>query len=133
MHDGCHFAFSESISMNWFAGLAMELVCSSYLYWARSHNTAHHPYLQHYEREMHFINQNAVRLHYKQPRMWYHRYQQYYIWPAMSIYGFNDFVYTFDNLPWLYNFPLRKGYISPLYQFGHGMVMFTFVFLAFGV
>jgi len=51
----------------------------------------------------------------------------------MSIYGFNDFVYTFDNLPWLYNFPHRKGYISPLYQFGHGMVMFTFCFLAFGV
>lgn len=65
--------------------------------------------------------------------MWYHRYQHLYIWPAMSIYGFNDFVYTFDNLPWLYNFPLRKGHLSNLYLFGHGCVMMFFLVFGFGV
>jgi len=45
----------------------------------------------------------------------------------MSAYGFNDFRYTFDNLPWLYNFPHRKGYLSDLYWYGHTFVIFVYI------
>lgn len=65
MHDGSHFGFSENVNLNFLASMALEMVCSSQLYWARSHNIAHHPNPEHFEREMHFINQDAVRLHWK--------------------------------------------------------------------
>jgi len=45
----------------------------------------------------------------------------------MSGYGFNDFRGTFDNLPWFYNFPHRKGYISNLDWYGHTFVLFWFI------
>jgi len=56
MHDGGHFSFSDSINLNWIAGLAMEAISSSICYWNRSHNMGHHPYTEHYEREEHFFN-----------------------------------------------------------------------------
>jgi fatty acid desaturase len=50
-HDGSHFGFTDSKRVNWWASVSLELIGSSSLLWARSHNVAHHPYTQQFERE----------------------------------------------------------------------------------
>ena len=45
-HDGSHFGFTDYHIINYLGATTLELLGSSSLAWARSHNAAHHPYTQ---------------------------------------------------------------------------------------
>jgi hypothetical protein len=42
----------------------------------------------------------------------YHRYQHIYIWALYGLTNFGDVFGTFDEMPRMSNYPIRRGYIT---------------------
>ena len=80
MHDGNHQAFSRHRRTNRLAGLTLELLGGSSLFWVDDHNRKHHtaPNVDPFDGD---INYGVLaRVAPSQPwRPWY-RFQQYYMW-----------------------------------------------------
>lgn len=111
MHDGNHSAFSSNKTVNVIAGYALDIVFSSSLVYRRSHNFGHHGCVNHYELDRAFdTSYPLLRLHRLQNRVWFHRYQQFYVWIVYGLVNFSDVIYTFDEMTWMSNYPTRQGH-----------------------
>jgi linoleoyl-CoA desaturase len=80
MHDGNHQAFSRHRRLNWLAGLTLDLLGGSSLFWGQDHNKRHHdaPNVDPFDGDIQYGS--VARVSPAQPwRPWFGA-QQYYMW-----------------------------------------------------
>lgn len=128
MHDGNHFAFSRIKWLNRISGFSLELLGTSAIIWKRSHNFGHHGCVNHLELDRSFdTTYPLIRLHPGLPWHSYHKYQHYY-GPIMFCFAnFGDMFGQFDELYWLSNFPVRRGFISNKCILAWWVVIFYYI------
>lgn len=98
MHDGNHQAFSRNGRTNRLAGLTLDLLGGSSLFWVDDHNRKHHnaPNVDPFDGDIDYGL--IARVAPSQPwRSWY-RFQHYYLW----------FLYSFLPQRWQFYLDLRK-------------------------
>jgi linoleoyl-CoA desaturase len=83
-HDGGHGAYSNRPLVNRLMALSLDLLGGSSYFWARKHNTIHHQFTNITDHDDDIDISFIGRLSPHQPRHWFHRFQQYYLW---LIYG----------------------------------------------
>ena len=84
-HDGGHSAYSERRWINRIMAYTMDLIGASSYVWKHRHNIIHHTYTNITGHDGDVDLGFLGRLTPHQPRLSFHRFQQYYLWP---LYGF---------------------------------------------
>ena len=79
-HDGGHGAYSERRFINRLMALSLDLLGGSSYFWARKHNTIHHQFTNITDHDDDIDISFLGRLSPHQPRLWFHRFQHYYLW-----------------------------------------------------
>jgi linoleoyl-CoA desaturase len=90
MHDGGHKSYSKNKKINQIMAYSSDLIGTSSYNWNIKHNQLHHTYvnINHYDDD---LNVGILaRFSPDQPRLWFHRFQQYYMW----------FLYCFMKFKW---------------------------------
>lgn len=84
-HDGNHKGYSEKGWVNHIMALTLDLIGGSSYVWSCKHNTIHHTFTN-VDGHDDDINLGWLgRLSPEQPRLFFHRFQRFYLWP---LYGF---------------------------------------------
>ncbi|EGR30432.1 linoleoyl- desaturase, putative [Ichthyophthirius multifiliis] len=123
MHDGNHVAFTSNKLISKIAGYTLELTFSSSVVYRRSHDFGHHGCANHYELDRSFDTTfPLIRLHRMQPKLWFHKYQQIYVWFVYGLTNFGDLFGTFDEIYWMSNFPSRQGFCSNFQVFSQAII-----------
>lgn len=113
MHDGNHMAYSNNRWMNTIAGACLELTGTSCVIYKRSHDFGHHGCVNHLELDRAFDTTfPLLRLHKGLPRLPYHKFQWLYGPIVYSFVNFGDMFGQYDEIAWLSNYPVRRGFIS---------------------
>lgn len=113
MHDGNHMAYSNNKWMNTISGASLELLGTSWVIYKRSHDFGHHGCVNHLELDRAFDTTfPLLRFHKGLPRLSYHKWQWIYGPIAYSFVNFGDMFGQYDEISWLSNFPVRRGFIS---------------------
>lgn len=113
MHDGNHMAYSNNRWVNTIAGATLELLGTSCVIYKRSHDFGHHGCVNHLELDRAFDTTfPLLRLHKGLPRLSYHKWQWIYGPIAYAFVNFGDMFGQYDEISWLSNFPVRRGFIS---------------------
>ena len=113
MHDGNHMAYSNNKWMNTIAGACLELTGTSMVIYKRSHDFGHHGCVNHLELDRAFDTTfPLLRLHKGLPRLAYHKFQWIYGPIVYSFVNFGDMFGQYDEISWLSNYPVRRGFIS---------------------
>mmetsp|Transcript_3739 Transcript_3739/g.9392 ORF Transcript_3739/g.9392 Transcript_3739/m.9392 type:complete len:450 (-) Transcript_3739:263-1612(-) len=93
MHAGVHCGFSDNSWVNYVVGLTMDMAGGNHTVWAYEHNVAHHGSTQEaFKDNDATIGKPHVRLHPEVEHRWYQRYQQFYLFVAMTFGFFRWFV-----------------------------------------
>lgn len=79
-HDGGHSAYSDRPFVNRIMAMSLDLLGGSSYFWARKHNTIHHNYTNITDHDDDIDISFIGRLSPHQPRLRFHRFQQYYLW-----------------------------------------------------
>jgi linoleoyl-CoA desaturase len=125
MHDGNHKAFSDKRWLNSVAGNCLELIGTSAVIYKRSHNYGHHGCVNHLELDRAFdTTYPLLRLHSGLPYAPIHKWQYIYGIFLYGLVNFGDMFGQYDELYWLSNFPVRRGYLSK-----KAVIMRTFVLI----
>jgi linoleoyl-CoA desaturase len=84
-HDGGHGAVSDRAGRNRWAARTLELVGGSSYFWHWKHGVLHHTWtnVDHHDTDMDVGVLGRMTPH--QPRRWFHRWQQYYLWPLYGL------------------------------------------------
>ncbi len=114
-HDGGHGAFSERKWLNALTALTLDGIGGSSYVWRFKHNVFHHSYTNVADVDDDINLGPLGRLSPAQKRYWWHRFQQYYIWP---LYGFvalkwqlvDDFVHIAQGRIGSQKFPRPRGW-----------------------
>jgi fatty acid desaturase len=134
MHDGNHMAYSNNKWMNTIAGACIELLGTSCVIYKRSHDFGHHGCVNHLELDRAFDTTfPLLRLHKGLPRLGYHKWQWLYGPIAYSFVNFGDMFGQYDEIAWLSNYPVRRGFISVKALTSRTMVAALWLFLYFGL
>ena len=98
MHDGNHQAFSRNPRTNRLAGLTLDLLGVSSLFWVEDHNRKHHgaPNVDPFDGDIDYGF--LARVAPSKPWRPWHRFQHYYLW----------FLYAFLTERWQFYLDLRK-------------------------
>ena len=91
MHDAIHGAYSRSKSVNKLLGLTLNMVGGNAFVWHVQHNVLHHTYPNVDQVDDDLDIPFILRMSPHQPRYWFHRYQQLYVW----------ILYAFATLFWV--------------------------------
>lgn len=131
MHDGNHMAFSTKKWLNRVSGFSLELLGTSAIIYKRSHDFGHHGCVNHLELDRSFdTTYPLIRLHPGLPWLPYHKYQHIYGPIIYCFANFGDMFGQFDELYWLSNFPVRRGFISKKCILARWVVIFWYIFWA---
>ncbi len=84
-HDGGHHGYSNSESINKLAAWTLDLIGASSYLWYWKHAIFHHTYVNVTGQDTDIDVGNLIRLSPHQPRRWYHRWQQFYLWPLYGL------------------------------------------------
>lgn len=84
-HDGAHHAYSRRSWVNRLAGLTMDLVGASSYLWRWRHNVYHHTCTNVAGHDADLDVGGLARLAPDQPRRWWHRWQQFYMFPLYGL------------------------------------------------
>ena len=84
-HDGGHNGYSERPWMNRLAAMTMDMLGASSYIWHQQHNVVHHSYANIHEHDADIDLSIFGRLCPSQKRFWFHRWQQFYLWPLYSL------------------------------------------------
>lgn len=113
MHDGNHMAYSNNRWMNTLAGASLELLGTSCIIYKRSHDFGHHGCVNHLELDRAFDTTfPLLRLHKGLPKLSYHKWQWLYGPIIYSFVNFGEMFGQYDEISWLSNYPVRRGFIS---------------------
>jgi len=132
MHDGNHMAYSNNKWMNTIAGACIELLGTSCVIYKRSHDFGHHGCVNHLELDRAFDTTfPLLRLHKGLPCLPYHKWQWLYGPIVYSFVNFGDMFGQYDEIAWLSNYPVRRGFISIKALASRTMVAILWIFLYF--
>lgn len=84
-HDGGHQAYSSHPWVNRLAAMTLEVLGGSSYMWHWKHGVLHHTYVNVHGHDSDIELGVLGRLSPHQPRLFFHRWQQFYLWP---LYGF---------------------------------------------
>ena len=133
-HEGSHQGFSRYPAVNTLAAMTMELIGGSSYLWRWKHNRIHHSYtnIAHWDTD---IDLGMLgRLSPSAERLWFHRWQQWYIWffycfLAIKWQLFDDFYTVIRGRIGNHRVPRPKGKDLAVFVAGKAV----FLALAFGV
>ncbi len=91
MHDAIHGAYSRSTFVNRLLGVSMNIIGGNAYVWHMQHNVLHHTYPNIHDADDDIDIPFLLRMSPNQPKHWFHRYQQVYIW----------LLYAFATLFWI--------------------------------
>ena len=113
MHDGGHGACSRMPSVNRAMALSLELLGGSSYIWRWKHNIVHHTYSNIGTVDDDLEVGPWARMAPHQPRRWFHRYQQFYMWILFGMLPFKWYLIDIRNFRrrWFgrHHFPAAKG------------------------
>ena len=92
-HDGNHGGFSKYRWVNQATGFTLDLIGASSFYWKQKHNLNHHTYTNIRGEDDDIELGWFARVCEDHQWLWFHRYQQYYLW----------FLYSFVHLRYVYS------------------------------
>lgn len=84
-HDGNHGSYSKKPWRNRLAGMTLDLLGGSSYIWSHKHNVVHHTFTNIVDHDDDIALGFLGRVAPEQPRLWFHRFQKYYLW---FLYGF---------------------------------------------
>jgi len=117
--------------LNRISGFSLELLGTSAIIYKRSHDFGHHGCVNHLELDRSFdTTYPLIRLHPGLPWLPYHKYQHIYGPIIYAFANFGDMFGQFDELYWLSNFPVRRGFISKKCILARWVVIFWYIFWA---
>jgi linoleoyl-CoA desaturase len=131
-HDGSHNSFSRHRAINKLMAMTLELIGASSYFWQWKHNRIHHSYtnIADFDTDIDFGVLGRVAPSAK--RRWFHRWQQFYIWPFYCLLAikwqlFDDFHSLITGKLGNHRILRPKGYDLALFIAGK-IFFFTFAF-----
>lgn len=122
-HDGNHGAFSERRWVNRLTGLSLDAVGASSYIWFFKHNVFHHTYTNIAGADDDITLGVLGRLSPAQSRVWFHRFQHYYLWALYAFlvikwHLFDDFAHLAKGHVGGGRFPRPRGWDLVLFCTG---------------
>lgn len=84
-HDGGHHAYSKSNVINQLAACTLDMIGGSSYIWDWKHDVLHHTYTNIDGHDTDIELGILGRLSPHQDRLWFHRFQQFYLWPLYGL------------------------------------------------
>lgn len=102
-HDAAHGSFSRNPKVNKLLGYTYDLIGMSSYVWRITHNGGHHTFTNIAGHDPDIDKPFLLRLTPQSPRLWFHSYQNWYIWFLYSLVSLNwiyisDYVYFFKEM-----------------------------------
>jgi linoleoyl-CoA desaturase len=88
-HDGGHHAYSNHAWVNKLMALTLDMIGGSSYQWHWKHDFFHHTYVNITGRDTDIALGVIGRLTPHQRRFWFHRWQQFYLWPLYGLLALN--------------------------------------------
>lgn len=86
-HDGNHGSFSDHRWLNGVTSFALDVIGGSSYVWRYQHNILHHTYTNLAGADYDIDTGGVGRLSPAQRKRWFHRFQQFYLWPMYATIG----------------------------------------------
>jgi linoleoyl-CoA desaturase len=133
-HDGGHHAYSKHAWVNKMMAMTLDLTGGSSYHWRWKHGIIHHTYVNITGHDTDINLSGLGRLTPHQPRLMFHRWQHWYLWPLYGLVAIKwhfvvDFRDVFSGRIGEHPFPRPKGRELVIFLAGKG-IFFT---LAFGI
>ena len=93
-HDAGHLAYSSRPWVNKLMAMSLDLVGGSSYLWHWKHAVMHHTYVNITGHDADIDLGVLGRLSPHQPRLWFHRWQHFYLWPLYGLLAFVWHLYT---------------------------------------
>jgi linoleoyl-CoA desaturase len=105
IHDAIHGAFSKNPRINSLLGITFDVLGASRYLWKITHNGIHHTFtnVMDLDEDIRVIDP-MVRLSPGSPRLWHHRFQQFYAW----------FLYSLATINWIFIKDYRYMFLRDL-------------------
>ncbi len=113
-HDGGHHAYSKSNAINQLAACSLDLIGGSSYIWDWKHDVLHHTYTNIHGHDTDIELGILGRLSPHQDRLWFHRFQHFYLWPLYGLlvikwHFYDDFINYFTGTLGGARFPRPHG------------------------
>ena len=133
-HDGGHQAYSDHALINRLAAMTLDVVGGSSYQWRWKHAVFHHTYVNITGQDTDITLGALGRLTPHQKRLWFHRWQQFYLWPLYGLQAINwhldgDFRDVIKGRIGEHRVPRPRGWDLAIFLAGK----LTFFGLAFGI
>jgi linoleoyl-CoA desaturase len=98
-HDGCHHAYSNHDWVNRMMAMTLDLIGGSSYHWHWKHVIFHHTYVNITDQDTDVDLGALARMTPHQRRLWFHRWEQFYMWPLYGLMAINwHFVLDFRDI-----------------------------------
>ena len=133
-HDGGHHAYSNHAPLNKLMAMTLDMIGGSSYQWRWKHVIFHHTYVNIMGHDADITLGAIGRLTPHQRRLWFHRWQQFYLWPLYGLLALNwhligDFRDVTIGRVGEHRVPRPKGWDMVIFLAGKAI----FITLAFGV
>jgi linoleoyl-CoA desaturase len=128
-HDGNHQGFSRFHKVNRATGFTLDLIGASSYFWCDKHNNRHHTYTNIVGEDDDISLWPFGRTDPAYPRLWFHRYQHFYVWALYTVIHIRYVLMDLHRLLWRKASTDRKPFDIPkkwkLVEFIAGKAIFA--------